>query len=991
MIKTLVITKQTRKDGSFESDLLNDVFKSSDIDFSFNQMIAQNEWPFFKNYNFLSESWDLCVFFNFDIRTAPFGPLLNSKHRIHVDYDVFESSDPESASTIVRYFEMKFNPSISKVPSRALKFGVIQDSKTGKVNFSKEITKQLTDSIKSTVAQTDLAYLNKLTSLDQIINQHRGYDKLANENKEYEEEIKKLTSLLAKQYDAKTELNRISHRVVNSIRLRLIRYPSLFKPALAILKFLLGLSIKVSNIINIKKQVNVKWSADDPLISVVIPCYNYGEFIEEAVDSILNQTFKDVEIIIVDAGSTDQSTIPILKNLNRPKTRVFYREGRNLVGSNRNFGISHAKGKYALCLDADDILRPTYIEQAVFLLETGNYDLISTSVECFGEKTITWNLPQYPTLDEIKGHNLFSTIAIYRKEFFLKTNGYHDFGLGSAHVHEDWCMWIRFMALGARVRNIAAPLMLYRTHSSRSLSQQGNTVQDINFQRKQVLNFNSDVLTSRNRLKSLKYNGFTFIMDSPFVNFFRKPNLSKKAIILIGNADFFDWDLELDNCLKKIDVLFEDCIFISYTGRPKTRRDIKAPIIVLEGFIETDEKPIFVEYLKKAYPKIGFLNWGVDLGLGENSFSPTLKTETPENIHILICVPWLDVGGSSKLLMHIFSNLKLKGISTTIVATNPTNNADPINGADIYNSFSDDVVDIPFLFDNKIKQDRVLYLLGSRKCTHMMIVGSRIAYEVSPKAKLIYPNLKIVDHLYNPVGHIQNNLEFKKYIDFNIAANADVESALIKNQFPKEKIRIIHHGINTIEFDASRISKPTNPIDPKITFGFIGRLSPEKRPLDFVELASYVPEANFVLAGQGRLLDDLNRKNESYGILTNFEFLGFTESPMDLYKRIDILVIPSEIEGLPLALLESMSLKIPVIASSVGHIPHLIVDGTNGYLFEPCNIGQLVAKAKAFLALNDQQRTEMGEVARKDVVAGYDLANCANQYRSVFEKLKELQ
>lgn len=990
MINTLVLTRQNKRDESLESDLINEVFKNSGLIFSFTQIAAQNEWPYFETYSFLSERWDLCILFNFDVNTAPFGPLINSQSVIHIDYDIFETTPQISDSSITRLYKIKFNSTQTKTHSSTLKFELLQDNKTGKPCYTEDIKRQLTDSVKMALATSKTSNLNRQLKLDQIINTLRGFNKLASQNREYEEEIKKLTSIMAKQYDATIELKRISHRLVRIIRLRLTRYPIMFKPALAILKLFLNLILAISKLINSKKKQMMKWPEHSPLVSVIIPCYNYGDYITEAVDSVLNQTFQDVEIIIVDAGSTDKLTIPILKSLNRPRTRIFYREGRNLVGSNRNFGIEKALGKYVMCLDADDVLRPTYIEQAVFLLETSNLEIISTSVECFGEKTITWNLPKYPTLDEIRGHNLLSTIAIYRKDFFLKTGGYHDFGLGSQHVHEDWCMWIRFIALGARARNIEAPLMLYRTHSTRSLSQQGNTVQDINYQRKQVLNYNADVLTQSNRLKSLRNNAYRFKLDKPFINLFRNPTEKIKTIIFIENAVFLDSDLEIDNCLKKANTIFSECIFVAHTGYPKTRRDIKTPIIVLEGFIEEDEKITFIEYLKNAYPHAQFLNWGVDLGLGDKIQLPIKTATNTDNIHILICVPWLDVGGSSKLLMNIFSNLKLKGISTTIVATNPTNNSDPISGEDIYSSFSDDVVDIPFLFDNKIKQDKVLYLLGSRQCSHMMIVGSRIAYEISPKAKLIYRNLKIVDHLYNPVGHIQNNLEFKKYIDFNIAANAEVETALIKNEFPKNKIKIIHHGINTIEYDANRISKFSSRRLHKITFGFIGRLSPEKRPLDFVELASRVPEAHFVLAGQGRLLDDIKHKCESYGSLPNFELLGFTESPMDLYKRIDILVIPSEIEGLPLALLEAMSLKIPVIGSCVGHIPHIIIDGTNGYLIEPANIEQLVSKAKTFILLTEQERMKMGENARKDVVAGYDLANCANQYKFVFENLKEI-
>lgn len=985
----MVLTRKTRKDGSFEDEFLKKIPNISELDFSFTPLSIQNEWPYCENYDFLNQSWDLCILFNFDIRISPFESLINSQRYIHIDYDVFEMINPESTDSITRHYDLKINTTTLKLTSNTLMFQFALDASSATVMFPPVQINLISEAIRSLLSSTEPAIRNKPLSFDKIINSIKSYKKILIENSEYEDEIKKLSAVLSRQFDSKTELDRVSHRIVKVARLKLLQYPLLYKPLLSVAKMFISATTSIFKLSTTRTKKNDKWPNDIPLVSVIIPCYNYGDYIAEAVDSVLDQTFQNIEILIVDAGSTDGTTIPILKNLHRPKTRLFFREGRNYVGSNRNFGIMNARGKYVMCLDADDILRPTYIEQATFLLETGNYDLISTSVECFGEKNITWSLPQWPTLSEICNHNLISTIAMYRKDFFLKTGGYHDFGLAEDHVHEDWCLWVRFMALGARVRNIEAPLMLYRTHSSRSLSQQGNTVQDIQFQRKQVLNFNEKVLTKRSFDRSKRNNKITYKIQDPLINLIEQLPNSNKTLLLIENTYLIDSDLGLDKILKESNLNFSDCIFIAYTGVPKTRKNSRTPVIVLDGFLSQGEFVIFFDFIKSSYSKFRFLNWGMDLGIKNQLMLPITKNSKQKKIHVLICVPWLDVGGSSKLLMHIFSNLKFKGISTTIVATNPTKNLDPISGIDIYNSFSDDVVDIPYLHDNKLKQDRLLYLIGSRQCTHMMIVGSRVAYEALPKAKHLFPNLKTVDHLYNPIGHIQNNLEFKKFIDFNIAANSEVESALLKNGFKKEEIKIIYHGINTIEFSPNRISKiPSN--STKITFGFIGRLSPEKRPLDFLDLASKIPEANFILAGQGKLHKDVELKKESLGGLPNFEFLGFTESPFDLYKRVDVLVIPSEVEGLPLALLEAMSLKIPVIASRVGHIPHVIKDGINGYLFNPCSIEELTKKGKALIALSEANRIAMGENARKTVVEDYDLVNCANQYKVVFENLKEL-
>jgi hypothetical protein len=125
--------------------------------------------------------------------------------------------------------------------------------------------------------------------------------------------------------------------------------------------------------------INNDWRRDCPLLSVVIPCFNYGRFVEVAIRSALAQTFQDLEIIVVEGGSTDEATVAEvrrLESLELRNTRFYYREGRRLLGDNRNFGIGLARGRYVCCLDADDLLMPVYLEVAVFLAEVFGYDFV---------------------------------------------------------------------------------------------------------------------------------------------------------------------------------------------------------------------------------------------------------------------------------------------------------------------------------------------------------------------------------------------------------------------------------------------------------------------------------------------------------------------------------------------------------------------------------------------------------------------------------------
>lgn len=220
-----------------------------------------------------------------------------------------------------------------------------------------------------------------------------------------------------------------------------------------------------------RKIFPVAHLAGKPLVSVVIPCFNYGKFVAEAIQSVLQQTLKDVEVIVVDGGSTDGITRNILQNFDFPRTRIFYRDKPSLVGDNRNFGIQQAHGRYVCCLDADDVLEPTYLEKAVFIMEQFNYDLVSSSFKSFGAEEKIYFVPQYVTLSELMYANHVMTCAVFRKKDWERTPGFVDTGIGSAHIAEDWRMWLEFAVNGARIRNIShEQLFFYRIHDNPSLS-----------------------------------------------------------------------------------------------------------------------------------------------------------------------------------------------------------------------------------------------------------------------------------------------------------------------------------------------------------------------------------------------------------------------------------------------------------------------------------------------------------------------------------------
>lgn len=238
------------------------------------------------------------------------------------------------------------------------------------------------------------------------------------------------------------------------------------------------------------------WPNDRPLVSVVIPCFNYGHLVEEAIQSVQQQTFVDLEIIVVEGGSSSVESRAKLAEATRkaasPRLRVIWQARPHRAGANRNTGISHARGKYICCLDADDRLAPTYIEKAAFVLDEG-YDVVSPALRFFGNRSEVWTPHERPTLDMLLEGNQVLTCALFRKSLWKKSGGYRDSDPATGHLHEDWLFWVRLAALGARFVSIREPLFHYRSHEG-TLSNSASVLEH-RAQSLEIRRINSDVLT----------------------------------------------------------------------------------------------------------------------------------------------------------------------------------------------------------------------------------------------------------------------------------------------------------------------------------------------------------------------------------------------------------------------------------------------------------------------------------------------------------------
>lgn len=206
-------------------------------------------------------------------------------------------------------------------------------------------------------------------------------------------------------------------------------------------------------------------------VTVVIPCYNAGEFLEDAVQSALAQTWQNLEVIIVDDGSTDPSTLGLLEKASWPRTRIFHQRNAGPAAA-RNHAVREAYGRYILPLDADDTIEPTYVEKAAAVLDTRpEVGCVYCKGMKFGAESGPWDLPRY-TLEELVIDNVIFVTALYRKADWQKVGGYDE---SLRHGVEDYDYWVKMVASGKDVVQLDEYLFNYRIqpHSRTTRFQDG--------------------------------------------------------------------------------------------------------------------------------------------------------------------------------------------------------------------------------------------------------------------------------------------------------------------------------------------------------------------------------------------------------------------------------------------------------------------------------------------------------------------------------------
>jgi len=203
----------------------------------------------------------------------------------------------------------------------------------------------------------------------------------------------------------------------------------------------------------------------DPLVSVLMPVYNGEQFLREAIDSILGQSFKDFEFLIIDDGSKDNS-ISIIESYNDTRIRFVRNETNLKLPATLNRGLNLAIGKYIARMDQDDISMPDRLEKQIAVMDRDlKVGICGSWIEVFGLGNYVEKYPTDP--DSIKANLLFYN-ALAHPTVMMRKSLFDQFNLrySMEYLHaEDYELWQRCSTC-FRIVNIGEVLLRYRTSST---------------------------------------------------------------------------------------------------------------------------------------------------------------------------------------------------------------------------------------------------------------------------------------------------------------------------------------------------------------------------------------------------------------------------------------------------------------------------------------------------------------------------------------------
>lgn len=368
-------------------------------------------------------------------------------------------------------------------------------------------------------------------------------------------------------------------------------------------------------------------------------------------------------------------------------------------------------------------------------------------------------------------------------------------------------------------------------------------------------------------------------------------------------------------------------------------------------------------------------------------------------INVLLIIPALGFGGAETQLVTLAENLDRSRYATTVCCLR--------HHAPVAEMLARQGVEVVNLHWRTrylpLGLYRLVRLMRNHEAdivhTHLFDAGlwGRIAAKLAGVPIVI--NTEHGLNLWKKRYHIWFERIADRFTDRRIAVSEDIRRSRIRREgLNPEKIVIIHNFIdlaffdpNTVE-DATSIRKDLGLDDSEQLVGTVARLSHVKGVAYFLRAAEMIsqtcPGVRFIIVGDGPLRDDLEHLAAQLGLRERVVFAGTRSDVRELLAAMDVFVLASIREGIPVSLLEAMAMKRAVVATAVGGTPEVVQNDRSGILV-PSQDARALAEAVVSLLKDSRRRTALGEAGRERVREAFSADACVGQLERLYEEVLE--
>ena len=780
------------------------------------------------------------------------------------------------------------------------------------------------------------------------------------------------------------------------------------------------------------------------LVSIVIPCYNPTAYLLEALASAKAQTYRPIEIIVIDDGTDTPDGHELLQSVSRKIDRYIEQPNRGLAAA-RNAGFRAAGGSYVVPLDSDDLLHPTFVAECSATIGTHpDAAFIYTDYRVFGQKNYIERLGDY-NLYHLLDRNSLVYASLIRKQDWEISGGYDD---SMRFGYEDWEFWLRLGARGRFGHHLDKVLFSYRKH--------GPSLFDIARARHNELvakiqSSHPDLYSRQARVRiKAKWEPAVCVIGAPppteqTIEDWEAAETTDSARALTTSrapAFLFPENVALNPQSVELAALAvwggkssirlpDGSVAVSRPALARSKNAVKmtarasftheasprAPSRYLPGSFHTLHRHLVNAELVSvdAWLKhplrsavrlipLHFKQWVnrragrsvFDLGfylkfqprslVVSNTLLEPLRymPKLGDKRHrVALVTRHLGAGGAEQVLLEIAGALDRSQHEILVIATHSADTSWLAR----WQERADHVYDLAPLVSQERLAAAVYSIAGNWQVDFFLVQNTLEAYGAIPPLKQGSPGTHVMDliHAVDPEWDvISATAAVSNYIDLRIVISEAARSRLRLMGVEENRIRLIRNGVDLQQFNpALRHSGPGRIL-------FAARLDPVKRPLVVADVALALlkrrghPDLQFLVAGAGPEEQPLRRRLRHLGIDHLFAFLGHVPDMAAVLAESDVVIIPSKQEGIPLILLEALAAGKPVVASDVGAIGE-VLDSACGFLIDAgADEAERFTEAIATLLDQPQLREKLGREGRRRMEAEYDIQNSRKRYRELF-------